>query len=70
MKTALYIDHVRNDTIVVDDDDLLIRHLCLSIFKDSIVINIPRIVEVMIVQDAFLIPHDHVLVKVIQIHDT
>ena len=37
-----------NDTVVVNNDQLLIRHLSLSILEDSVAINIPRICKTLV----------------------
>jgi hypothetical protein len=53
--------------VVVNNDERLIGHLGLSVFQDSVSVNIPWITDIVIVQDALLVLHNHLVIKVVQV---
>jgi hypothetical protein len=58
------------DAVVVNNDECLVGHLGLSVFEDSVSVNIPWITDIVIVQDALLVAHNHLVINVIQIDNT
>jgi len=59
-----------NNTVVVHDNNLFVGDLSLRVAKDSVVVNVPRIIDLMIVQDALLVGHHHILIRVQDIDNT
>lgn len=58
-----------NNTVVVNYNDLLVGDLSLRVLEDSISVNIPWIVNAVVVKDALLLGHDHVFVSIQEINN-
>jgi len=57
------------NAIVIDNDNLFVRNLGLSVTEDAITVNIPRIRDLVVIENTLLLVHDHVLVQVSKIND-
>jgi hypothetical protein len=55
-----------HDTIVVNNNQLFVGNLRLGVLEDAISVDVPRVTDIVVVKDAFLVRHDHILVR---IHD-
>mmetsp|Transcript_37053 Transcript_37053/g.77006 ORF Transcript_37053/g.77006 Transcript_37053/m.77006 type:complete len:402 (-) Transcript_37053:423-1628(-) len=56
-----------DNTVIINHNNLFVGDLSLGILQNSISINVPRIVDTVVVQDALLVGHDHVFIHVQEI---
>ena len=58
-----------NNVVAIDSNQSLVCNLRLGILQNIIIVHIPGIINVVIVEDAFLVPHYHIFVHIEKIHD-